>query len=58
MIRDIDLYIAQHQEVITKVYEDPVLKEKILNVSDILIRAYRNKKRFYLFGCGGSAADA
>ena len=58
MTRDTDSYIAQHQEVIRKISADPALKEKILKVSDILIQAYQNNKRLYLFGCGGSAADA
>jgi D-sedoheptulose 7-phosphate isomerase len=58
MIQDIDDYIAQHQDVIRKIYQDVVLKEKIDKISDLLVHAYRNNKRLYIFGCGGSAADA
>lgn len=58
MTREIDAYIAQHEEIILKISEDHLLKNKIRKISDILIRAYQNDKRLYLFGCGGSAADS
>ena len=58
MIHDIDQYIGQHQEVIRKISEDEVLKNKILKISALLVHAYKNNKRLYIFGCGGSAADA
>ncbi|MFA6362440.1 SIS domain-containing protein [Methanoregula sp.] len=58
MRHDINQYIQQHQEMIRKVSEDEVLKNKILKVSDLLVHAYKNNKRLYIFGCGGSAADA
>jgi len=58
MIHDIDQYIGQHQDVIRKISQDVVLKNKILKISDLLVHAYKNNKRLYIFGCGGSAADA
>lgn len=58
MKHDIDQYIAQHQELIGRVAGDAALKKKILEVSDLLVHAYKHNKRLYLFGCGGSAADA
>ena len=58
MKHDIDRYIAQHQETIAKIAGDAELKNKILAVSDLLVRAYRHNRRLYIFGCGGSAADA
>jgi len=58
MIHDTDQYIKQHQEVIQKISQDEVLKNKILKISALLVHAYKNNKRLYIFGCGGSAADA
>ena len=58
MQHDIDQYIGQHQDVIRKISEDEELKRRILKISEILVHAYRNNKRLYIFGCGGSAADA
>ena len=58
MQHDIDQYIRQHHDVIQKILEDEELKHRILKISDILVHAYRNNKRLYIFGCGGSAADA
>ena len=58
MIHDIDQYIGQHQDVIRKISQDVVLKNKILKISALLVHAYKNSKRLYIFGCGGSAADA
>ena len=58
MQHDIDQYIGQHQEVIRKISEDDELKLRILKISEILVQAYRNNRRLYIFGCGGSAADA
>jgi D-sedoheptulose 7-phosphate isomerase len=58
MQHDIDQYIGQHQEVIRKISEDEELKRRILKISEILVHAYRNNRRLYIFGCGGSAADA
>jgi D-sedoheptulose 7-phosphate isomerase len=54
----IDEYIKQHEKVITKIFHDADLKKKILFIVDILVQCYKNNKRLYLFGCGGSAADA
>jgi D-sedoheptulose 7-phosphate isomerase len=58
MQHDIDQYIGQHQNVIRKISEDAELKRRILKISEVLVHAYRNNKRLYIFGCGGSAADA
>lgn len=58
MIHNIDQYIGQHQEVIGKISGDEILKSRILKISDLLVHAYKNNKRLYIFGCGGSAADA
>lgn len=58
MTMDIDNYISQHQEVIQKISEDKDLKNRIVKISALLVHAYRNNKRLYIFGCGGSAADA
>lgn len=58
MIQDIDNYIKKRKNVISKISDDNDLKKKILLVADALVRCYKNNKRLYLFGCGGSAADA
>jgi D-sedoheptulose 7-phosphate isomerase len=58
MTLDIDNYIRQHQEVIQKISDDKNLKNMIGEISAVLVQAYRNNKRLYIFGCGGSAADA
>lgn len=58
MKQDIDSYIHQHLEVIQKISNDKELKDRIREISAVLVHAYRNDKRLYIFGCGGSAADA
>ena len=58
MTRDIDKYIRQHEDIIHKISKDADLKKKIRFISDTLVQCYKNNKRLYLFGCGGSAADA
>lgn len=58
MTLDIDNYIRQHQDVIQKISEDKDLKNRIVEISVLLVHAYQNDKRLYIFGCGGSAADA
>lgn len=58
MTLDIDIYIRQHQDLIQKISEDKDLKNRIVEISALLVHAYRNNKRLYIFGCGGSAADA
>lgn len=58
MVHEIEGYIEEHQMVINKILKDDNLKEKILNISHLLIDAYRGGNRLYIFGCGGSAADA
>ncbi len=58
MIHDINRYIGQHHEVIRNISQDEIVKNKILKITDLLVHAYRNNKRLYIFGCGGSAADA
>jgi len=58
MTQEIDTYIAQHQEVIRKIFQDTILKKKIRTITNLLVQAYRNNRRLYIFGCGGSAADA
>lgn len=58
MVHEIEGYIEEHQMVINKILKDDNLKEKILNISHLLLDAYRCGNRLYIFGCGGSAADA
>lgn len=58
MTLDIDNYIRQHQNVIQNISADENLKHRILEISRLLVHAYKNNKRLYIFGCGGSAADA
>ena len=55
---DIKNYIRQHEDTIYKISQDEVLIKKIRIISDTLVQCYKNNKRLYLFGCGGSAADA
>lgn len=58
MLRDIDLYIEKHQEVIRAINDDDTLKKNISFIAECLVETFKNNKRLYLFGCGGSAADA
>ena len=58
MTQDIDNYIKQHENIISSISHDTDLKKKIHIVSDTIVQSYNNQKRLYLFGCGGSAADA
>jgi D-sedoheptulose 7-phosphate isomerase len=58
MTQKIDEYIRQHEDIIHKISHDADLKKKIRFISDTLVQCFENHKKLYLFGCGGSAADA
>jgi len=58
MNHDVGKYLADHQEMIRKIAEDEELKNRILKISDLIIQAFRNDNRLFIFGCGGSAADS
>lgn len=58
MSRDIDNYIKKHEDIIHKISHDAILKNKIVLIADALVQCYQNNKKLFLFGCGGSAADA
>lgn len=58
MMSNIDTYIEKHQGVILSISQDVNLKKNILSVTELLIACFKRRNRLYLFGCGGSAADA
>jgi len=58
MRRDIDNHIEKHQELIQAISQDDELKKNIQFFADSIISCFKRNNRLYLFGCGGSAADA
>jgi D-sedoheptulose 7-phosphate isomerase len=54
ILKDIEASIA----VKTALLQDPATHEKIIEVVNAIVQAFRNNKRVYFCGNGGSAADA
>jgi D-sedoheptulose 7-phosphate isomerase len=58
MTNYIDSHLRAHTELMDRILRDHDLWERVDAVSWAIIRAYRNGRCLFLFGCGGSAADA
>ena len=50
--------IREHITVMEAIAADQDLRAGIRQAADLILSAFRNGGRLYLFGCGGSAADA
>jgi len=51
-------YLSESIKVKRKILDDPSLLNKVKEITLVIIKAYRNRKKLILFGNGGSAADA
>ncbi|MDF9830962.1 D-sedoheptulose 7-phosphate isomerase [Parabacteroides sp. PF5-6] len=50
--------LEQHQTLMQKLLNDPRLQESVLAAAEWMIKAFRQGKKIYFCGNGGSAADA
>jgi D-sedoheptulose 7-phosphate isomerase len=51
-------HFRAHVELMDGILRDGGLQAKVAEVSGVIATAFRNGRRLFLFGCGGSAADA
>ena len=50
--------LAQTLEVLLSIKESKQYKSNLMKVANVIVQALQNKKRIYIAGNGGSAADA